>query len=70
MAGHERDGMTPGGVSMGAALGWGALAASSLVIGVSLAFVRSWSQGLIGTVLAFGAGALIARSASSSSRRG
>ena len=44
---------------MGAALGWGALAASSLVIGVWLAFVRSWSQALIGIVLAFGAGALI-----------
>jgi zinc transporter, ZIP family len=44
---------------MWAALGWGALAASSLVIGVWLAFVRSWSQPLIGTILAFGAGALI-----------
>jgi ZIP family zinc transporter len=44
---------------MGAALGWGALAASSLVIGVWLAFVRSWSPMLIGLILAFGAGALI-----------
>jgi ZIP family zinc transporter len=44
---------------MGAALGWGALAASSLVIGVWLAFVRSWSPLLIGLILAFGAGALI-----------
>ena len=44
---------------MAAALGWGALAASSLVIGVWLAFVRSWSPVLIGLVLAFGAGALI-----------
>ena len=44
---------------MGAALGWGALAASSLVIGVGLAFVRSWSPLLIGLILAFGAGALI-----------
>ena len=44
---------------MGAALGWGALAASSLVIGVGLAFVRSWSPVLIGLILAFGAGALI-----------
>jgi ZIP family zinc transporter len=44
---------------MGAALGWGALAASSLVIGVWLAFVRKWSPVLIGLVLAFGAGALI-----------
>ena len=44
---------------MGAALGWGALAASSLVIGVGLAFVRSWSPVPIGLILAFGAGALI-----------
>jgi ZIP family zinc transporter len=44
---------------MGAALGWGALAASSLVIGVWLAFVRSWSPMLIGLILAFGAGGLI-----------
>ena len=44
---------------MGAALGWGALAASSLVIGVGLAFVRKWSPVLIGLILAFGAGALI-----------
>ena len=44
---------------MWAALGWGALAASSLVIGVWLAFVRKWSSVLIGLVLAFGAGALI-----------
>jgi ZIP family zinc transporter len=44
---------------MAAAFGWGALAASSLVIGVWLAFVRSWSPALIGNVLAFGAGALI-----------
>ena len=44
---------------MGAALGWGALAASSLVIGVGLAFVRNWSPLLIGLILAFGAGALI-----------
>ena len=44
---------------MGAALGWGALAASSLVIGVGLAFVRGWSPARIGLILAFGAGALI-----------
>jgi len=44
---------------MDAALGWGALAASSLVIGVWLAFVRTWSPMLIGLILAFGAGALI-----------
>ena len=40
-------------------MGWGALAASSLVIGVWLAFVRTWSPRPIGLILAFGAGALI-----------
>jgi zinc transporter, ZIP family len=44
---------------MAAALGWGALAASSLVLGVLLAFTRRWSAGVVGLVLAFGAGALI-----------
>ena len=44
---------------MAAALGWGALAASSLVIGAVLAFARRWSRRQVGTVLAFGAGALI-----------
>jgi zinc transporter, ZIP family len=42
-----------------AALGWGALAASSLVIGAVLAFARRWPVEWIGLVLAFGAGALI-----------
>ncbi|SEC06407.1 zinc transporter, ZIP family [Nocardioides exalbidus] len=42
------------------ALGWGALAASSLVLGAALALVRSWSDTLVGLVLGFGAGALIA----------
>jgi zinc transporter, ZIP family len=42
-----------------AALGWGALAASSLVIGAFLGMARPWSNRLIGLVLAFGAGALI-----------
>jgi zinc transporter, ZIP family len=41
------------------ALGWGALAASSLVIGAFLALVRPWPDQPIGLVLAFGAGALI-----------
>ena len=41
------------------ALGWGTLAASSLVIGAFLGIARSWSPQLIGLVLAFGAGALI-----------
>jgi ZIP family zinc transporter len=42
-----------------AAVGWGALAASSLVVGVLLAFARRWPDQLVGLVLAFGAGALI-----------
>jgi ZIP family zinc transporter len=44
---------------MGAAIGWGALAASSLVIGALLSFARQWSPHQVGAVLAFGAGALI-----------
>jgi zinc transporter, ZIP family len=44
---------------MGAALGWGALAASSLVLGAGLAFARRWPNRQLGLVLAFGAGALI-----------
>jgi ZIP family zinc transporter len=42
-----------------AALGWGALAASSLVIGALLSLAREWPERLVGLVLAFGAGALI-----------
>jgi zinc transporter, ZIP family len=45
---------------MGAALGWGTLAASSLVLGGLLGIVREWPARLVGLVLAFGAGALIA----------
>jgi zinc transporter, ZIP family len=45
--------------AMTAALGWGALAASSLVIGAALALLRRWPARLVGLVLAFGAGALI-----------
>jgi ZIP family zinc transporter len=41
------------------ALGWGALAASSLLLGVALAFARRWPVQWVGLVLAFGAGALI-----------
>jgi ZIP family zinc transporter len=41
------------------ALGWGALAAASLVLGALLALARRWSDGVVGAVLAFGAGALI-----------
>src|SRR4051812_17152995 len=44
---------------MSAALGWGALAASSLVLGALLGLVHTWSARLVGLVLAFGAGALI-----------
>ena len=44
---------------MAAALGWGALAASSLVIGALLGLARPWPERLVGLVLAFGAGALI-----------
>ena len=41
-------------------LAWGALAASSLVVGAILGLVRSWSDTVVGLVLGFGAGALIA----------
>jgi len=44
---------------MGAAIGWGALAASSLVIGALLAFAVELPKQRLGIVLAFGAGALI-----------
>jgi ZIP family zinc transporter len=44
---------------MGGALGWGALAASSLICGTLLSFARKWSPAQVGAVLAFGAGALI-----------
>jgi zinc transporter, ZIP family len=44
---------------MGSAIGWGALAASSLIVGAALSFVRRWPQAQVGYVLAFGAGALI-----------
>ena len=44
---------------MASALAWGALAASSLVIGGILGAARAWPRRLVGLVLAFGAGALI-----------
>jgi ZIP family zinc transporter len=44
---------------VGAAIGWGALAASSLVIGALVGLVRPWPRRLVGLVLGFGAGALI-----------
>jgi ZIP family zinc transporter len=44
---------------VGGALGWGVVAASSLVLGVVLGLARPWPERLIGYVLAFGAGALV-----------
>jgi zinc transporter, ZIP family len=44
---------------MGTAIVWGALAASSLVIGAVLGVARTWPERWVGLVLAFGAGALI-----------
>src|ERR671912_1625389 len=41
------------------ALGWGTVAASSLVIGAVLGLARQWKPSQIGVVLGFGAGALI-----------
>jgi zinc transporter, ZIP family len=41
------------------ALGWGALAASSLVIGALLGLAHRWPDRAVGIVLAFGAGALV-----------
>lgn len=45
---------------MGAALLWGAIGASSLVLGALLGLAREWRPGIVGAVLGFGAGALIA----------
>jgi zinc transporter, ZIP family len=42
-----------------AALGWGALAASSLVVGALIGLARPWPGKAVGLVLGFGAGALI-----------
>jgi zinc transporter, ZIP family len=42
-----------------AALGWGALAASSLALGALIGLARPWPREAIGLVLGFGAGALI-----------
>jgi zinc transporter, ZIP family len=44
---------------MAEALGWGALAAFSLVIGALVGLARPWPARLVGLVLGFGAGALI-----------
>lgn len=42
-----------------AAVGWGALAASSLLVGALLSIARPWHDRVVGVVLGFGAGALI-----------
>jgi ZIP family zinc transporter len=42
-----------------AALGWGALAAGSLLLGALLGVARGWHDRVVGVVLAFGAGALV-----------
>ncbi len=44
---------------MAEALGWGALAASSLLIGALVGLARPWPSKAVGLVLGFGAGALI-----------
>ena len=44
---------------MGTAVLWGAVAASSLVIGALLGLARQWPDRWVGLVLAFGAGALV-----------
>jgi ZIP family zinc transporter len=46
-------------LTMAEALGWGALAASSLVLGALVGLARPWPEQLVGLVLGFGAGALI-----------
>lgn len=45
---------------MGEAVLWGAVAAAPLLVGAVLALLRSWPPKLLGIVLGFGAGALIA----------
>ena len=44
---------------MGAALGWGLLAGSSLILGGFLALTLSIREHLLGLIMAFGAGVLI-----------
>jgi ZIP family zinc transporter len=44
---------------MAEAIGWGALAASSLLIGALIGLARPWPRQAVGLVLGFGAGALI-----------
>lgn len=45
---------------MGEAILWGAVAAAPLLVGAVLAMLRKWPPRLLGIVLGFGAGALIA----------
>lgn len=45
---------------MGQAVLWGAVAASPLLVGALLALVRRWPDRLLGVILGFGAGALMA----------
>ena len=45
---------------MGQAVLWGAVAASPLLVGALLALVRRWPERLLGIILGFGAGALMA----------
>jgi zinc transporter, ZIP family len=44
---------------VGAAIGWGVLAASSLALGALIGLARPWPRKAVGLVLGFGAGALI-----------
>jgi ZIP family zinc transporter len=44
---------------MGEALLWGAVGASSLILGTLLGLARTWPDRAVGLVLAFGAGALV-----------
>jgi ZIP family zinc transporter len=44
---------------MASALAWGALAASSLILGAGIGLMWTWPGRLVGAVLGFGAGALI-----------
>ena len=44
---------------MAGAIGWGALAASSLAVGALIGLARPWPNKAVGLVLGFGAGALI-----------
>ena len=55
---------------MGASLFWGAVSASSLLIGAVLGVTRTWNPRALGLVLGFGAGALISGIAFQLARHG